>query len=102
MTRSWCAPASPGAGRAGVIGDQRFAYDLWGDTVNLASRLETYAEPGRVLVSESTATQVADRYEFAPPEILDVKGKGPTTVQVLLGRRPDTLIKSLFLAGSAK
>jgi class 3 adenylate cyclase len=71
---------------AGVIGVQRFAYDLWGDTVNLASRLETNAGPGRFLVSESTATQLSDRYDFGPSEILEVKGKGPTTVRVLLGR----------------
>ena len=71
---------------AGVIGNQRFAYDLWGDTVNLASRLEGNASPGRFLVSESTATQLADRYEFGPPETLEVKGKGPTTVRVLVGR----------------
>jgi class 3 adenylate cyclase len=54
--------------------------------VNLASRLETNAEPGRFLVSESTARQLTDRYDFGPPEILEVKGKGPTTVRVLLGR----------------
>jgi adenylate cyclase len=71
---------------AGVIGDRRFAYDLWGDTVNLASRLEENAIPGRFLVSESTARELTDRYDFGPPEILDVRGKGPTTVRVLLGR----------------
>ena len=63
---------------AGVIGVQRFAYDLWGDTVNLASRLETNAEPGRFLVSESTIEELGDRYDFGQ-EILAVKGKGPTT-----------------------
>jgi class 3 adenylate cyclase len=72
---------------AGVIGDRRFAYDLWGDAVNLASRLEENAGPGRFLVSESTARELTDRYDFGPSEILDVKGKGPTTVRVLLGRR---------------
>jgi len=71
---------------AGVIGDRRFAYDLWGDTVNLASRLEGNAGPGRFLVSESTAAQLTDRYDFGPSEILEVKGKGPTSVRVLLGR----------------
>jgi class 3 adenylate cyclase len=80
---------------AGVIGHRKFAYDLWGDTVNLASRLEEYGEPGRVLVSESTARQLTDRYNFAPAEFLDVKGKGPTPVRVLLGRRPDVLITLL-------
>jgi class 3 adenylate cyclase len=72
---------------AGVIGNLRFAYDLWGDTVNLASRLEEYGEPGRVLVSESTARQLTDRYEFGHAQVLDVKGKGPTPVRVLLRRR---------------
>src|SRR5205823_11955057 len=48
---------------AGVIGQRKFAYDLWGDTVNLASRLEEAAAPGLALVSESTAGQLADRLE---------------------------------------
>jgi class 3 adenylate cyclase len=72
---------------AGVIGDLRFAYDLWGDTVNLANRLEEHAPHGRVLVSETTESVLADRFEFAPAQILDLKGKGPTTAYVLLGRR---------------
>ncbi|HEU4354695.1 MAG TPA: adenylate/guanylate cyclase domain-containing protein [Actinomycetota bacterium] len=74
---------------AGVIGHRKFAYDLWGDTVNLASRLEEYAEPGHILVSGSTAGEVADRYDFAPAQVLDLKGKGPTPVNVLQGRRSD-------------
>ncbi len=74
---------------AGVIGHRKFAYDLWGDTVNLASRLEESGEPGRVLVSESTARQLADRFEFGPPRLLDLKGKGPTPVRVLVGRQSD-------------
>src|SRR5215211_1398055 len=71
---------------AGVIGVRRFAYDLWGDTVNLASRLETNAGPGRFLVSEWTARELTDRYDFGPSETLELKGKGPTSVRVLLGR----------------
>jgi class 3 adenylate cyclase len=74
---------------AGVIGDRKFAYDLWGDTVNLAARLEEYGAPGHALVSESTARQLADRYEFGPAQTLDVKGKGPTPVRFVLGRRTD-------------
>ncbi|MGA9159382.1 MAG: adenylate/guanylate cyclase domain-containing protein [Actinomycetota bacterium] len=77
---------------AGVIGDRRYAYDLWGDTVNLASRLEANAGSGRFLVSESTASELTDRYAFGPPEILEVKGKGPTTVRLLLGRRSNVPI----------
>ncbi len=72
---------------AGVIGQRKFAYDLWGDTVNLASRLEEYAEPGHILVSRSTAEDVAHRYDFAPAQVLDLKGKGPTPVNILQGRR---------------
>jgi len=79
---------------AGVIGVRKFAYDLWGDTVNLANRLEEYGEPGHALVSESTASQLADRYHFAPTQIMDLKGKGPTPVRVLLGRRSDVPIAS--------
>ncbi|MGZ4110176.1 MAG: adenylate/guanylate cyclase domain-containing protein [Actinomycetota bacterium] len=71
---------------AGVIGQRKFAYDLWGDTVNLASRLEENAEPGHVLVSEPTAGRLTDRYEFGPSRILDVKGKGPTPVRALARR----------------
>jgi len=71
---------------AGVIGDRRYAYDLWGDTVNLASRLQESAGAGLVLVSESTAGELTGRYDFGPSESLDVKGKGPTTVRVLRGR----------------
>jgi class 3 adenylate cyclase len=79
---------------AGVIGVRKFAYDLWGDTVNLASRLEEYGSPGHALVSESTASQLADRYHFAPTQLMDLKGKGPTPVRVLLGRRSDAPIPS--------
>jgi class 3 adenylate cyclase len=77
---------------AGIIGYRKFAYDLWGDTVNLASRLQERAEPGQVLVSESTARQLADRYEFGPTQMVDLKGKGPTPARVLLGRHTDVPI----------
>ncbi|HUG88241.1 MAG TPA: adenylate/guanylate cyclase domain-containing protein [Actinomycetota bacterium] len=71
---------------AGVIGQRKFAYDLWGDTVNLASRLEEHGEPGRILVSEEMAERLDDRYEFGTPKVMDLKGKGPTTVRFLMGR----------------
>ena len=58
-TRSWCGSGvATGPAVAGIIGNRKFAYDLWGDTVNLASRLQESAEPGQVLVSESTAEQL--------------------------------------------
>ncbi len=72
---------------AGVIGQRKFAYDLWGDTVNLASRLQEHGEPGQVLVSESTARQLSDRFEFGPTHVLELEGMEPTPVRLLLGRR---------------
>jgi class 3 adenylate cyclase len=74
---------------AGVIGQRKFAYDLWGDTVNLASRLEEHGEGGRILVSEAMSEQLGERYEFGPPIVLDLKGKGPTQVRFLLARRSE-------------
>ncbi len=70
---------------AGVIGERKFAYDVWGDTVNLASRLEEHGEPGQVLVSETTAKEVMDRFGFGQMQIVDIKGKGPTPVRALKG-----------------
>jgi class 3 adenylate cyclase len=74
---------------AGVIGQRKFAYDLWGDTVNLASRLEASGQPGRILVSEAMAELLTDRYEFGPPQVVDLKGKGPTPVRFLIARRSE-------------
>lgn len=70
---------------AGVIGRKKFAYDLWGDTVNVASRLEEQGEPGEVLVSEATVAQLENRYEFGPTRILDLKGKGRMPARAILG-----------------
>jgi class 3 adenylate cyclase len=86
------ASVASGPAAAGVIGHRKFAYDLWGDTVNLASRLVDYGEPGRVLVSEATASRVADRYGFAPAQIVHVKGKGATPARILLGRRSEVQV----------
>jgi class 3 adenylate cyclase len=69
---------------AGVIGQRKFAYDLWGDTVNLASRLESLSQPGRILASETVVAHLDGRYEFGPPLVLDLKGKGPTPARFLL------------------
>jgi class 3 adenylate cyclase len=72
---------------AGVIGQRKFAYDLWGDTVNLASRLsETEGETGRIQVTESVAEHLTHGYEFSEPRLVELKGKGPTPVRFLLSR----------------
>ena len=78
-----------GPAAAGIIGHRKFAYDVWGDTVNLASRLEESAEAGQALISEPTAEQLGDGYEFGPTRLVELKGKGPTPARVLVGRRSD-------------
>lgn len=72
---------------AGVIGTRKFAYDLWGDTVNVASRLEAAAPAGQIQVSAAVAARLADRFELAPRGVVELKGKGPTPTFLLLGRR---------------
>ncbi|HUS23221.1 MAG TPA: adenylate/guanylate cyclase domain-containing protein [Aeromicrobium sp.] len=70
---------------AGVIGRKRFVYDLWGDTVNTASRMEANSEPNRILVSDSTHALLRDRYAFSEAQVMEIKGKGPMTTYHLLG-----------------
>ena len=61
---------------AGIIGTHKFVYDVWGDTVNPASRMEHHGEPGRVHITEATRLALGDsyRYEVLPP--MEIKGKG--------------------------
>jgi adenylate cyclase len=73
---------------AGVIGERKFAYDVWGDTVNLASRLQEAAKPGEVLIAPRTADLV-DRYGCGPAQTVDIKGKGPTQVRALVDAPAD-------------
>ena len=61
---------------AGVVGHRKFAYDIWGDTVNLASRMESCSEPGRVNISESTHSLIKDRFQCTYRGKLNVKSKG--------------------------
>ncbi len=71
---------------AGVIGHKKFAYDVWGDTVNLASRLETSAEPGAIHVSESSFERLKNEFSFDPGQVFDLKGRGATLVYRLHGK----------------
>jgi len=72
---------------AGVIGDQKFIYDLWGDAVNVASRMESHGVEGSVHVPESVYELLKDAYEFEPRGEIDVKGKGVMRTYLLAGRR---------------
>jgi adenylate cyclase len=71
---------------AGVIGTSKFVYDLWGDAVNVASRLESSAPAGRIQVSEQVATALGSAFELEARGEIDLKGKGPTKTFYLLGR----------------
>jgi adenylate cyclase len=72
---------------AGVIGRTKFIYDLWGDTVNTASRMESHGIPGAVQMTARAAERLRDRYEIASRGVIDVKGKGPMETFLLSGRR---------------
>jgi guanylate cyclase len=61
---------------AGVIGRKKFSYDLWGDTVNAASRMESHGAPGRVQISSATRVLLGDSFRCEPRGPIDVKGKG--------------------------
>ncbi len=69
---------------AGVIGTHKFIYDVWGDTVNTASRMELHSLTGRIQVSAATAAALAGRFALEPRGIIDVKGKGPMETFFLL------------------
>lgn len=60
---------------AGVIGRKKFAYDVWGDTVNVASRLESLADPGAIHVAETTYERLKRRYRFEGKHAVDIRGR---------------------------
>jgi class 3 adenylate cyclase len=72
---------------AGVIGTSKFSYDVWGDTVNVASRMESHGIAGVVQVSEATWTRVRDHFVFEARGDIAVKGRG--TMKTFTTRRAD-------------
>ena len=70
---------------AGVIGRKRFLYDLWGDAVNTASRMESHGTPGRIQITRATYELLADEFECEPRGTIAVKGKGDVEAWYLVG-----------------
>jgi class 3 adenylate cyclase len=72
---------------AGIIGQRKFAYDLWGETVNIASRMESLGRPGGIHVSAATYERLKDKFNFATAGVQEAKGIGKIVVYLLLGKR---------------
>ena len=75
---------------AGVIGRRKFSYDVWGDTVNTASRMESHGVRGRIQVTERVARAAWARFDFEPRRSVEIKGKGTMTTFLLVGARPSS------------
>ncbi len=77
------------AGRvvAGVIGNRKFAYDLWGDAVNVAARMEETSEPGRIQVTDTFASRLREKFVFEARGETEVKGKGLVRTSFLVGEK---------------
>ncbi len=76
---------------AGVIGKKKFIYDLWGDTVNVASRMESSGTPGRIQISSDTYELLKDRYIVEKRGQISVKGKGEMITYWLVGRKSEQI-----------
>jgi class 3 adenylate cyclase len=72
---------------AGVIGKQKFAYDLWGDTVNTAARMESHGVPGEIQVTPETQALLEPNYHLEERGWVDIKSKGFIKVFLLKGKR---------------
>lgn len=73
---------------AGVIGIKKFIYDVWGDAVNTAARMESQGLDGHIQVTEASYAYLKDGYEFGDRGMIEVKGKGEMHTYILMGRKP--------------
>ena len=71
------------------MGTSKFAYDVWGDTVNMASRLETTSEAGRIHVSAELAGRLASEFVVERRGVVDLKGKGAVETCWLVAHKPN-------------
>ncbi|MBK9521453.1 MAG: adenylate/guanylate cyclase domain-containing protein [Rhodocyclaceae bacterium] len=72
---------------AGVVGKKKFIYDLWGDTVNIASRITSEGVPGMIQCDTTTYYRLRNSFDFHDPQVIYLKGKGDMTVYRLIGRK---------------
>ena len=72
---------------AGVVGTQKFAYDIWGDTVNVASRMESMSEPGRINISENTYVLIKNQFDCEARGGISVKNRG--VMEMYFVKNPD-------------
>ncbi len=79
---------------AGVIGRKRFLYDLWGDAVNTASRMESHGTSGRIQITRATKELLEDEFVCEPRGTIPVKGKGKMEAWYLVGRRANSAAES--------
>lgn len=75
---------------AGVIGQSKFQYDIWGDAVNLASRMESHGVPGRVQIAPGTHDLVVGQFALESLGEIDIKGRGETPAWLVIGALPVT------------
>ena len=83
-----------GAVVAGVIGQKKMIYDLWGDTVNIASRMESGGTPSQIQVSENTWAILRDKFNFGASMVQQVKGHGNMRIYMLLGPLSQASVES--------
>jgi len=72
---------------AGVLGRERLLYDLWGDSVNMASRLETAAAPGEILIPDELTPLLQASHELGPVKVRELKGKGEVPTRTVVAAR---------------
>ena len=87
---------------AGVIGTKKFIYDLWGDTVNTAARMQTYGVEGAIQVSQETYRRLRDNYSFEDRGLIEMKGKGQVAAYLLTGKIGAVQQKSVVLDPQAR
>jgi len=73
---------------AGVIGKSKFSYDVWGDTVNTAARLEEVCEPGAILITETVRSALPKRFQTEEAGLVPLRDKGEISIHRLIGREP--------------